>query len=159
MTALVDLEMNPVGLPRPLDMTPDGTLAPVPWSQGCMGFGYVQTERLAASLRDGLCLVCGEPVDQGLVLPSPSHDLKSQYGPQHLHMVVDNGPMRRRCLKLAAHHCPHLRAGSLVLRPYTHDITGLYFSEEHGFWVEAGDPESVGPSAKAAASTLFAARS
>jgi len=139
---LYDLSLPmPSGLPRPVWKAPDGHLRPVPWTQRDGAWGKVDEThgRWYAAQEEGLCLICGEVVEEGVVIfcedewarfiyfaplcdqrPKPElvtqHDLKRDW-------VADHGPLHERpCALMTRSHCKTIRdllaAGTVKFKPY-----------------------------------------
>jgi hypothetical protein len=123
------------GLPRPLHPL-NGRPAPVPWSQeiqkdgkdaGAPHWGAISDPRQLEAIAKSLCLLCGKPVEKGLVFVA-KEDLKRgkrilrAYKKSDLSSraeIIDHAPLHPRCAKLSKAHCPYLRDATDVLeRPY-----------------------------------------
>lgn len=128
----------PMGLPRPLAEAPDGKLRPVPWSQRRDEWGKVddQEGHFNASGMPN-CLVCGVPVETGVVILSvPEAESYARFDghvPEvvteanlHNDYVADHGPLHDGCAKLTLAHCKTIRelrdAGTVKLRPYRREV-------------------------------------
>lgn len=114
------------GLPRPLEEH-DDTLRPVPWSQGS-GWGVADEARQRIAQQQSRCLVCGEPVQEGIVfvrtdksdmvvapeatpLARDIPPLKDEYDINDLPPTsrVVEGAMHTGCAKLTRAHCKPAR--------------------------------------------------
>ncbi len=112
-------------------------ILPVPWSQGT-SWGTLKESRSTLARCKSLCLLCGEKVDEGVVVVSDGNEsfptrfprIKPKahlehYYPDDLNRVdvVDHAPLHERCGKLTVAHCPTLNKASkhdgVVLRPYS----------------------------------------
>lgn len=120
---------NPTGLPRPLatlEHNGKARLAPVPWTQEGDRWAVIDSDAANKANRQSLCLMCGDEVENGVVLAAKTHGdegyrLKTVYRRPDLNReeVLDNAPLHDRCAKMAAHHCPHLKGNSNVIsKPY-----------------------------------------
>jgi hypothetical protein len=128
-----DVDPKVKGLPRPIAAY-RGMPKPVPYSQD-MGM-WATADDAGDCVREGLCLVCGEQVDDGLVLIdfSVSASIKKNFSRRRVYRfvdlelicdltgIVDNAPMHDRCAKLTAAHCDHvtdaLREGRMKFKAY-----------------------------------------
>lgn len=118
---------NPPGLPRPL-ADHNGRMLPVPWTQqnrsdDCTltNWGRIDGDRQDLAFDKSLCLLCGEPVETGVVLMTEYAARAEREDPGNpLHRAIDSGPLHHRCAKLTRAHCPHLRDGenTIVDVPY-----------------------------------------
>lgn len=139
------------GLPRPVALAGE-KLLPVPWSQAVDAegpeWGIIDEPNQASATADGLCLVCGETVEDGVVLfhRELSHHTKendhnfavTHDGPlpyifrkEDLDRfpwdghggIMDAGPLHTRCARLTRAHCSHIRermqpGGCITASPY-----------------------------------------
>lgn len=121
----------PTGLPRPVAPL-NGTPRPVPWSQDSQLEGgevpWAQTHddnRVDVARYNSLCLLCGDPVDNGVVIcrNNPRYPMLPKYTFDHLREgegnIVDNAPLHERCGKITMAHCPHLNNDTHQLAPYS----------------------------------------
>jgi hypothetical protein len=115
----------PRGLPRPVWEAPDGHLRPVPWTQRDNAWGKVDVihGRWYAAQDDGLCLVCGEVVQEGVVFfsePAWAASSGADVGrakPELVTLrmlghawVADQGPLHERpCALMTRAHCKTVR--------------------------------------------------
>jgi hypothetical protein len=128
---------DPTGLPRPLapltQRDPNAKLAPTPWSQdgdeSGTSWGVLDEVKQQAAQKGSLCLLCGEPVQQGFVFIDTAQSVATPlpfYTQPKLKEqgVIDHAPVHDRCAKLTAAHCPHIRdrmgkPEGVVMVPYS----------------------------------------
>lgn len=127
------------GLPRPVATAPDRKLRPVPFSQVDADWGISDDSGRLESCHNGLCLICGEFVQEGVVLwdYSANSTAASHHEPpavvefEHLGYdrtnpyygcIGDGGAMHDTCVKLTRAHCrwvrDALREGKMTIVPY-----------------------------------------
>lgn len=124
------------GLPRPLETAPDGCLRPIPWTQRDEpgGWGQIDEGRVGQAERNGLCLVCGEFVQEGVVfwdvdpllapfrLPPSLVTFDALNMDERPSYICDGAPMHDLCAKITRAHCRTMRdfihSGKVVVVPY-----------------------------------------
>jgi 2'-5' RNA ligase/Zn finger protein HypA/HybF involved in hydrogenase expression len=148
---ILDKGLAPKGMPRPLGEHPTLGLRPVPWTQKNLnepeqgsGWGMVHADRSKKARENSLCLLCGEPVDQGKVFVDVKarKEFADEYGHDDLlpwaradqsSPIVDRGAMHDRCAELTAAHCPHIKDainnGGVLQAPYRKDAPGSPLSQ------------------------------
>jgi hypothetical protein len=109
---------NVAGLPRPLGRSYDGVIRPVPYTQSGTNWGAIDSGRKWHGMDESLCLICGDPVEEGFVLwnvvdkrngtcyEAPELTTRDDLGNVR---CGDNGPLHDRCLKMTRAHCQSVR--------------------------------------------------
>lgn len=137
---------NPKGMPRPVAKAPsrgpDGRfqskLLPVPWTQNSdsrrTNWGKLHYENASEACKKSRCLLCGGPVEKGMVFISRKRSTK-HFDPwppvipvtlDDAAYFTDNAPLHERCAKLTAAHCPRLKrdlaSGEQVICSYEQEL-------------------------------------